>query len=179
MKLYVIRHGQTNCNKENKYNCRYDEDINETGIMQAKEASNNVKKLEIDLIICSPLKRAKQTMDLINVNNVPVTYDDRIIEREGGILTLTTVDSEFDENEYHNYYSKKTVEGLETLPNLLKRVFSFLDELKEKYQNKNILIVTHDSIGRAIQFYFEKLPADGKIFKISGQKNCEIRKYEL
>lgn len=32
MKLYVIRHGQTNCNKENRYNCRYDEDINQTGI---------------------------------------------------------------------------------------------------------------------------------------------------
>ena len=35
MKLYVIRHGQTNCNKENKYNCRLDEDINEIGIKQA------------------------------------------------------------------------------------------------------------------------------------------------
>ena len=29
MKLYVIRHGRTNCNKEHKYNGRYDEDINE------------------------------------------------------------------------------------------------------------------------------------------------------
>lgn len=32
MKLYVIRHGQTNCNRENKYNGKLDEDINEVGI---------------------------------------------------------------------------------------------------------------------------------------------------
>ncbi len=36
MKLYVIRHGLTNCNKENKYNCRYDEDINEIGVVSVK-----------------------------------------------------------------------------------------------------------------------------------------------
>lgn len=36
MKIYIVRHGQTNCNKENKYNCRYDEDINEIGIKQAE-----------------------------------------------------------------------------------------------------------------------------------------------
>ena len=62
MKLYVIRHGETDCNKENKYNCRYDEDINETGIEQAKKAGEKVKTLDIDLIICSPMKSTKQTM---------------------------------------------------------------------------------------------------------------------
>ena len=28
MKIYIVRHGQTKCNVENKYNCRLDEDIN-------------------------------------------------------------------------------------------------------------------------------------------------------
>ena len=32
MKLYVIRHGQTNSNKNKIFNCQYDEDINEIGI---------------------------------------------------------------------------------------------------------------------------------------------------
>ena len=45
MKLYVIRHGKTKCNEENKYNCRLDEDINETGIQQAKKASKIVENL--------------------------------------------------------------------------------------------------------------------------------------
>ena len=92
MKLYVIRHGQTKCNKENKYNCRLDEDINEIGIKQAEEASKIVKNLDIDLIICSPMIRTKHTCEIVNVNNIPVIYDERIMERDGGVLTNTTID---------------------------------------------------------------------------------------
>ena len=61
MKIYIVRHGQTKCNVENKYNCRLDEDINEMGIEQAKQAREKVKKINIDLIICSPMKRTKHT----------------------------------------------------------------------------------------------------------------------
>lgn len=178
MKLYVLRHGQTNLNKEKRYNCRYDESINETGIEQAKEAGEELKNLDIDLIICSPLKRAKQTMSLANVNNVPVIYDDRLIERDGGILTTTPID-DFYYTEYYNYYSTKYVEGLETLPELFERVHSFLDETIEKYKDKNILLVTHGSVIRSIQFYFEELPSDGMIYNLSGQKNGKLKEYEI
>lgn len=177
MKLYVIRHGQTNYNLEHKYNCRYDEDINETGIRQAKEASEKVKELKLDLIICSPMKRTKHTMELINVNHVSVIYDERLMEREGGKLTGTVLDNYY-HKEYYNYYSTNIVEGLETLPELFKRVHSFLDEIKEKYKEKNILLVTHGAVARVIQFYFEEMPENGMLLDVSGQKNCEIKEYE-
>ena len=178
MKLYVIRHGLTNCNKENKYNCRYDEDINEIGVEQAIKASDDVRKLDIDLIICSPMKRTKHTMELVNVNNIPVIYDERLIERDGGKLTKTVLDDYY-YTEYYNYYSTKTVEGLETLPELFNRVHSFLDEIKTKYKEKNILLVTHGAVARTIQFYFEEMPEDGMLLNVSGQKNCEIKEYEM
>jgi len=178
MKLYVIRHGLTNCNVERKYNGRYDEDINEEGINQAIRASQIVKDLDIDLIICSPMKRTKHTMELINVNHIDVIYDDRLMERESGKLTLTKLDEYYD-NEYYNYYSKKPIEGLETLPELFKRVHPFLDEIKTKYNGKNILLVTHGCVAKAIQFYFEELPEDGMLLKSVGQKNCEIKEYEM
>lgn len=178
MKLYVIRHGQTNCNKENKYNCRYDEDINEIGIKQAIEASKKVKNLDIDLIICSPMRRTKHTMELVNVNKIPVIYDDRLKERDGGTLTLTVLDDYF-YTDYYNYYSTKYIDGLETLPELFKRVHSFLDEIKEKYSDKNILLVTHGAVSRAIQFYFEDMPSDGMLLNVSGQKNCEVKEYKM
>ncbi|MBE5820069.1 MAG: histidine phosphatase family protein [Clostridiales bacterium] len=178
MKLYVIRHGRTNCNKEHKYNGRYDEDINEEGIEQAKLASNEIKELDIDLIICSPLKRTRHTMEIINVNNVPVIYDDGLMERDCGKLTLTEID-DFYYKEYYNYYSTEYVEGLETMPQLLKRVHSFLDRIKEEYKDKNILLVTHGAVARAMYFYFEKMPSDGKLLNIGGMKNCEIREHEL
>ena len=178
MKIYVIRHGLTKCNIEKRFNGRYDEDIIDEGINQAIKASYIVKKLDIDLIICSPMKRTKHTMELLNVNNIDVIYDDRLMERNTGKLTLKKI-GKFYDNEYYNYYSTKIIEGLETLPKLFNRVHSFLDEIKIKYKNKNILLVTHGSVARAIQFYFEKIPEDGMLLNISGQKNCEIKEYKM
>lgn len=148
------------------------------GKRQAIEASKKVKNLDIDLIICSPMQRTKHTMELINVNNTPVIYDDRLMERDGGKLTLTVLDDYY-YTDYYNYYSTKYIEGLETLPELFKRVHSFLDEIKEIYKDKNILLVTHGAVARTIQFYFEDLPSDGILLNVSGQKNCEIKEYKI
>ena len=179
MKLYVIRHGQTDCNLNGRYNCRYDEDINENGIEQAKEAGEKVRKLDLDLIICSPMKRTRHTCELVNVNNVPVVYDDRLMERIGGVLTNTPVEEEYYNKEYYNYYSKVIPDGLETLPELFKRTHGFLDEIKVKYANKNILLVTHGAVSKSIEFYFNDLPEDGNIVNATEQKNCQIKEYEL
>lgn len=173
-----MRHGQTNFNKEKRLTCRYDEDINQTGVEQAILARDAVRNLDLDLIICSPLKRTRHTMELVNVNHVPVIFDDRLLERDGGVLTGTMID-DFYYTEYYNYYSTKHVDGLETLPQLFARVHGFLDEIKIKYQGKNVLLVTHGAVARVIKFYFEALPADGMLLHVSGQKNCEIKTYEL
>ena len=55
----------------------------------------------------------------------------------------------------------------------------FFDEIKEKYYDKNILLVTHGAVVKAIQFYFEKMPEDGMLLNVSEQKNCEIKMYEI
>ena len=177
MKIYIVRHGQTKCNVENKYNCRLDEDINETGIEQAKKTSEEVKNLDIDLIICSPLLRTRHTCELVNINNVPVIYDKRLEERDCGKLTNVEL-GDFYYTDYWNYYSKNKVEGLETIPDLFKRVKEFLDEIKEKYKDKNILLVTHGGVARGVYFYFNDIPKDGMIQKF-GSSNCGIKEYEL
>ena len=43
MKLYVMRHGKTNLNEEHRYNCRLEEDLNQTGISQAEETREKIK----------------------------------------------------------------------------------------------------------------------------------------
>lgn len=177
MKIYVIRHGRTNCNNEEKYNGKLDEDINEIGIREAVEASSKVKELNIDLIICSPLLRTRHTCEIVNVNNIPVIYDERIEERDCGLLTNKEL-GEFYYTDFWNYYSTKKIEGLETIQDLFKRIKKFLDDIKEKYKDKNILLVTHGGVTRAIYFYFNELPSDGMIEQFSSS-NCEIKEYEL
>lgn len=177
MKLYVVRHGQTNCNKENKYNGTLDEDINEVGIEQAKKVSEQVELLDIDLIICSQLLRTRHTCEIINKNNIPIIYDERLEERNCGKLTNEDL-GEFYYTDYWNYYSTASVDGLESIQDLFKRVRDFIDEIKEKYKGKNILLVTHGGISRGVYFYFNEIPKDGMLHKF-GTTNCGIKEYEL
>ena len=65
MKIYVIRHGQTNWNVEEIIQGKKDIELNEVGIRQAYEVKEKLNMLNIDLIMCSPLKRTKKTAEII------------------------------------------------------------------------------------------------------------------
>ena len=54
----------------------------------------------------------------------------------------------------------------------------FLDELKEKYPDKAILLVTHGDVCKAIYAYFNNV-TDANEINLCGQENCEIRKYVI
>lgn len=180
MKLYVIRHGHTRMNKQNIYNGQVDEDLIEEGIQDAMRAQEIVKDMKLDVIYCSPLLRAKHTCDIINVNKIPVIYDDRLKERTLGYLDGKSLSEEgLTEEQFYDYYYKSDIENFEDLPTLFKRVHSFIEELKER-DYENVLVVAHGGILRAIYFYFNEIPEDGNLLsKYKSSKNCEINSYEI
>jgi broad specificity phosphatase PhoE len=61
MRLYAARHGQTQWNVENKICGRTDVPLTDVGLEQARALAENAKELGLDLIIASPLLRARQT----------------------------------------------------------------------------------------------------------------------
>lgn len=76
MNLLVVRHGQTNYNLNHIILSKTDDPLNETGISQAQTTAKNLEREKIDLIISSPLRRAKQTAEIINKGrNIPIIYD--------------------------------------------------------------------------------------------------------
>ena len=81
----MIRHGETDWNAIGKLQGRTDIPLNETGIQQAEECSEFLKTSQWDVIITSPLQRAKQTAEIINKNiKVPVIEMDDFMERDYG-----------------------------------------------------------------------------------------------
>lgn len=176
--IYITRHGQTNWNVLKKVMGRCNEPLNEIGKSQAKEVSKKLKDTHIDLIISSPLARAKETALEINKNkNVDIIYDDRIIERDFGEFEgLET--KEFDFSGYWNYYKNEKYQRAENIKSFFERVYNFLDDIKEKYPNKNILIVAHGGISIPVDCYFKNAIPKGSLVDaglVLG--NCEIRKY--
>lgn len=83
--LYVTRHGETDWNLYGKVQGKADIELNAKGIEQAKETMEKLKEESIDFIICSPLKRARQTAEIINLEkNIHIVFDERISERDFG-----------------------------------------------------------------------------------------------
>ena len=86
MKILITRHGQTDWNLQKKVQGRADIPLNENGKNEAKEIHEKLKDEKIDLIISSPLNRARETSELIRGNReIPIILDERIIERSFGI----------------------------------------------------------------------------------------------
>jgi broad specificity phosphatase PhoE len=56
MKIYLLRHGQTNLNRDGKYQGIVDKDLNEFGRTQAELLGKRLKKYNIDIIYCIDLK---------------------------------------------------------------------------------------------------------------------------
>ena len=179
MNIYVTRHGQTNWNVEKKVMGRCDEPLNEVGLKQAEETRKNLLDKDIDLIISSPLKRAKKTASIINRDrDIKIIYDERIIERDFGEFEgLATKD--FDFAGYWNYYKNNYYEKAENIQEFFDRVYSFLDDILKKYKDKNILIVAHGGISIPIACYFNGNIPNGTLLDaglVLG--NCEIAKYQ-
>lgn len=182
MSLYFIRHGQTVLNTKRMFNGEVDEDLDEVGRGQASKAGEKFKDKKIDLIYCSPLRRTRQTMALLNLDkSIPVIYDERLVERKAGKLAGKEIDMDFLQNVFLNKNTKERIEGMETVDEVFDRVHSVIDEIKKNHSDKNVLIVAHGFIGRAIHFYFNKLPESGKLGDCpeSFPQNCEVREYEL
>lgn len=179
MKLLLTRHGQTNWNVEGKVQGRTDIELNETGIEQAKATGEKLKKQKIDLIIASPLKRASKTAQLIaGDREIPILYDCRIQERCFGEFEGKTK-KEHNFEEMWNYKINKQYETAESVGEIFERVYQFLDELKEKYEDKTVLVVTHGGVTVPIRVYCEGMPEGMEVLTGLGIENCEVKEYEL
>lgn len=175
MKIHVIRHAETDSNKSGIAG-NIEEDINENGILQCKKVREEMKNMKFDLIISSPATRTKHVTEIINVNNLPVVYDERLIERDLGIYESYNY-KEIDRIDFWNYYPTKYLD-LEPMKSICERVKTFITDIKKNYSDKRILIVTHGGVTRGFYCASFGVPKDGDLANL-GHKNCEIREYEV
>lgn len=189
MEIFVTRHGQTDWNVLEKIQGQTDTELNDVGRQQAKEISELIRNEAIDLIISSPLNRAKETAQIINKNlNVNIIEDNRLMERKFGknegltkndIQKLKQINPEI--NDVWNYKKNINFNDIETMQEFCNRIYNFLDDITKKYNDKNVLLVTHGGASVPIKCYFMKYPLENLINRdvIQGLKNCEIVKFKI
>jgi probable phosphoglycerate mutase len=91
MKVFLIRHGETTGDVEDRYGGWHDDHLTQRGLEQVGATVQKLIGREIEIIFSSPLIRAKETAEAIQSTiGVPVEYSDGFKERNYGILTGLT-----------------------------------------------------------------------------------------
>ena len=165
MKIYIVRHGETNANVKKIAQGRKDEPLNENGRKLAVLTGQAIKGIHFDFCISSPLVRASETAKIIlaeSGNDIPFTVDDRLLEMDFGddegrsLVEMAATASLF----YTDPFQFPGFPNGETMQDVCDRTQGFLKELIAKDDGKTYLISTHGCAMRAMTNYLFSDPAN-------------------
>ena len=156
MRIYVARHGETEWNVLWKVCGRTDIPLTENGQRQAQQLAEDAQGRGIDMIIASPMLRARQTAQAVADRlGLPVNTDPRLIEQDYGIFEGAYRKDPGFLHCKRNFATRYP--GGESMLDLAHRVYAFLDELKESHPDRTVLLVCHGGVMRSIRSYFEDM----------------------
>jgi broad specificity phosphatase PhoE len=147
--LWLVRHGQTDWNKEGRYQGQADPPLNQAGLAEARQAAHALAGLPLDAIITSDLQRAARTAAIISHHTgLPVRVDERLREVDLGdwegilfpeIQERYPAEIEARKREPLDFRAP----GGETLREVARRVWQAADEIAIKYPGKQVVVVSH------------------------------------
>ena len=176
MKLYMMRHGETVWNAENRILGSTDIPLNEIGRGQARKAAEELAAIDIDVIYTSCLSRAMETGLAVAElqKNCKVFHEACLNENDFGDFEGQDRLSEEYQNEKRNCF--KRYPGGESFLDVAARVYPFVRDLinDPQMQDKTVFIVSHGGICRVISSYFRDM--ENEEFITFAMKNCG---YEL
>lgn len=143
--ICLVRHGETDWNVQGIIQGQTDIPLNKLGEQQATQCGRYLKNEDFDIIISSPLKRAKKTAQLINESlNLPIIYNNNLKERYFGIAEGKSKEM------MSKQFSEQIYPEQETRLALNKRVMTELDIITDAYPNQRVLMIAHGAVINSI-----------------------------
>jgi probable phosphoglycerate mutase len=162
IRLYITRHGETLWNTEMRMQGRKDSPLTERGIQQANLLKKRLENIDFSVIYCSPLGRAVKTAKILgDSRNIPIIKDDRLMEIDLGKWEGFNQKEIAEKNaeQLHNFWTNPRVykpDHGEKFEQVRARIIPLIKEVINKYEDKNVLFVTHTVALKTIMSYFEK-----------------------
>lgn len=167
-KLFLVRHGQSQWNLENRFTGWQDVDITELGQQEARQAGLALANEPIDIAYTSTLIRAQHTLRIIlhemGDPHIPIVIDAALNERGYGKLeglNKAETAEKYGAEQVHIWRRSFDVPppGGESLRDTFERVIPYYErfiapKLKE---DKNVLVVAHGNSLRALIMFLEHL----------------------
>jgi 2,3-bisphosphoglycerate-dependent phosphoglycerate mutase len=161
--LILVRHGQSEWNEQNLFTGWKDPGLTELGIKEAKNAGSLIsnKDIQFDEMFTSMLLRAQDTgaiiLDTINQQNIPITKNQALNERNYGSLAGLNKDDarrKWGEEQVHIWRRSFDIpppEG-ESLKDTAERVLPYFHKyiMPKVIQGLNILVAAHGNSLRAL-----------------------------
>ncbi len=135
-------HGTTTDNEQDKCTGWNPGELSKLGVEQSIKLKDQIKGKRFDVVFCSDLKRAVDSAKLTFGSSVQILQDERLRECNYGDLNgapaekVDAIRYQCVEKPFPNGESYRDVE---------KRIRSFLDDLKKKYDGKPVAIVAHQA----------------------------------
>lgn len=177
--LYLMRHGQTEWNKQFRIQGMSNIPLNDAGIEMAREAAERYADVNIDICYSSPLIRARDTACIfMEGRGIPVITDERLSEMDFGKYDGTGGGELYPGHPVHTFLYDpahyEPEEDGESFEELYARIADFLNDKvrPELLSGKDVLIVGHGSVNLCIKTILEKRPLSE--FWTGVMHNCEI-----
>ena len=147
--IFLIRHGETEWNKQNRLQGNKDSPLTPCGMKQAREVKKSLEQISINHAYVSPLKRARDTLKIIlEDRELEATIKDNLREIslgpwEGKTRQETALSHP---NEYAVFWERPDLfdlPGADTFQELQNRMVDELESIFANNKNKNILVVSH------------------------------------
>lgn len=153
--LYLVRHGETEWNRQQRMQGRLDSRLTAEGREHARLNGELLAREAVEHMVVSPLGRTRETADLILAGHaIPVTYDERLVERHCGEWEGLTIDEIA--QRYPDEWAARGRDPFhhrppagENLPDMLRRIAPLADSLGDLPVRK-LAIVSHGISGRVL-----------------------------
>jgi len=145
--LYLVRHGETDWNREHRIQGSTDIPLNDTGRGQAATTGRLLARRQWDAIVASPLSRAFETASLIarEVGLGEPEIEPAIVERNYGAaegMTGVEIDA--------LYPDGTDVPGRESREDVVARALPALIAIADRYPGQAVIVVSHGGVIRSV-----------------------------
>ncbi len=152
-KLIMVRHGESEGNRDRRFTISPEVPLTELGRQQAREAAQRIaKRFAPERIISSPYRRARQTSDIIASElGLPIEVVHDLHERDLGVLKGESYDLLRDLAGQDSGYDPKRgwlwrPEGGESYEDVRRRVSVAIDEIRWRYPDQELVVVSHGGV---------------------------------
>jgi len=149
--IYLVRHGSTEWNEKRIWQGVVDTELSSRGIEEVEKVSEFFKNKSIDAIFSSPMKRARQTANIIaskiGYDSDRIITDNRLRECEIRLWNGKTNEeiAQLYATQFHEWFTNlnSNIAGVESLESVQERMHDSLMDVIVHFTNKNVIIVSH------------------------------------